>query len=92
MAPGRSRSFSGQLPGAVEQASELLGEADGTAPLSYQWMLNGNNLAGATGPSLTLANFQPGQAGTYRVADGRGGAGEGEQHPHEIRHEDLEGR
>ena len=39
----------------------------GTAPLSYQWQLNGTNLAGATGISLTLSSVQSAQAGNYAV-------------------------
>ena len=41
--------------------------AAGTPPLSYQWRLNGTNLAGATGTSLTLSNVQPALAGNYTV-------------------------
>ena len=41
--------------------------AGGTAPLSYQWSLNGTNLAGETANSLTKANVQPGDAGSYAV-------------------------
>ena len=41
--------------------------ASGTAPLSYQWLLDGVNLAGATDPMLVLINVQPGQAGGYSV-------------------------
>ena len=41
--------------------------AAGTPPLSYQWRLNGTNIAGATGTSLTLSNVQPDQAGNYAV-------------------------
>ena len=41
--------------------------ACGTPPLSYQWHLNGTNLAGATGTSLTLSNVQLAQAGTCVV-------------------------
>lgn len=40
--------------------------ADGTPPLMYQWYLNGNIVPGATGPTLTITNFQPGMAGVYR--------------------------
>jgi hypothetical protein len=40
--------------------------ASGTAPLSYQWRLNGANIAGATSATLTLSNVTTGQSGgTY---------------------------
>src|SRR5206468_10675864 len=41
--------------------------AAGTAPLTFQWRLNGVNLAGATNSVLTLLNVQPAQAGNYQV-------------------------
>ncbi len=41
--------------------------ASGTAPLNYQWQKNGSDIAGANGPSLTLANVQPSDAGDYSV-------------------------
>ncbi|HEX4644257.1 MAG TPA: immunoglobulin domain-containing protein, partial [Verrucomicrobiae bacterium] len=41
--------------------------ATGTAPLGFQWRFNGANLSGATNPTLTLANVQPAQAGSYSV-------------------------
>ena len=41
--------------------------AAGTQPLSYQWMLNGTNLAAATANSLGLTNLQPSDAGSYSV-------------------------
>jgi len=41
--------------------------ASGSAPLSYQWQLNGGNIIGGTDPMLTLGNVQPGDAGNYRV-------------------------
>ena len=34
---------------------------------SFQWQLNGSNIAGATGASLTLTNVQPNAAGVYTV-------------------------
>ena len=40
-------------------------EATGTAPLAYQWQLNGTNLAGATDSTLNLASAQPSDAGSY---------------------------
>lgn len=40
----------------------------GTPPLGYQWRFNEtNNLAGATGNSLTVTNLQLADAGTYSV-------------------------
>jgi subtilisin-like proprotein convertase family protein len=41
--------------------------ASGTAPLSYQWQMNGNPLANATTSSLTLNNVQTGDSGNYNV-------------------------
>ena len=41
--------------------------ATGTAPLSYQWRLNGRVLAGATESFLNLSNVQPTHAGDYNV-------------------------
>jgi hypothetical protein len=37
------------------------------APLSYQWMFQGDALPGATLPALVLTNVQPAQAGAYTV-------------------------
>ena len=39
----------------------------GTAPISYQWRRNGEDLSGATNGTLTLANVQTTQAGDYSV-------------------------
>ena len=41
--------------------------AAGTPPLSYQWQFNSAALSGATGTSVTLADVQPANAGTYTV-------------------------
>jgi hypothetical protein len=41
--------------------------AGGASPLTYQWRLNGANIAGATATSLTLNNVQLSQAGEYSV-------------------------
>jgi N-acetylneuraminic acid mutarotase len=35
--------------------------------LSYQWLFNGTNLAGANGPTLTLSNLTASMAGVYSV-------------------------
>ncbi|MFM2296082.1 MAG: hypothetical protein RLZZ350_2495 [Verrucomicrobiota bacterium] len=42
--------------------------ATGSAPLFYQWRLNGTNLVGATSSTLSLTNVQAAQAGNYSVA------------------------
>ncbi|EEF61684.1 immunoglobulin domain-containing protein [Pedosphaera parvula] len=34
-------------------------------PISYQWLANGTNIAGATNSALTLTNIQPADSGTY---------------------------
>jgi alpha-tubulin suppressor-like RCC1 family protein len=39
----------------------------GRGPFTYQWQLNGVNLDFGTNATLTLTNFQPNQAGTYRL-------------------------
>ncbi|MSU58725.1 MAG: hypothetical protein EXS35_11235 [Pedosphaera sp.] len=39
----------------------------GTAPTTYQWRLNGANLAGATSSTLNLTNVGPLHAGNYSV-------------------------
>ncbi|PAW86517.1 MAG: hypothetical protein B9S33_07975 [Pedosphaera sp. Tous-C6FEB] len=41
--------------------------AGGDPTLTYQWRLNGNPIAGAISPTLTLANVQASQAGLYSV-------------------------
>jgi hypothetical protein len=41
--------------------------ASGSAPLSYQWRLNGTNLTGATNTFYTKKNIQPPDAGNYSV-------------------------
>jgi alpha-tubulin suppressor-like RCC1 family protein len=41
--------------------------ATGTAPLTYQWRFNGNNLSGQTASSLVLQNLQNANAGAYSV-------------------------
>ena len=42
-------------------------DADGTGPLSYQWLKNGATLTGATAASLSLADLQLADAGSYSV-------------------------
>jgi hypothetical protein len=41
--------------------------ATGTAPLTYQWRLNGNNLPGGGLPSYTISNVKLANAGAYDV-------------------------
>ena len=42
--------------------------AEGSAPLSYQWYLNGSALAGATADVLSLPQVSTAQSGVYQVA------------------------
>lgn len=51
-------------PGAT---TRLTVEADGAAPVAFQWYLEGVPLQGATGSELTLTNFGPAQVGRYFV-------------------------
>lgn len=46
---------------------ELAVVADGTQPLSYQWMQNGTPVEGATASNLELRGIRPSQAGRYTV-------------------------
>ena len=39
----------------------------GAAPLTYQWLVNGTNVPGATNSSLLLANIQLANAGNYQL-------------------------
>ena len=41
--------------------------AEGTTPLSYQWLINGTPIQGASGSSLILTNLQATNAGNYSV-------------------------
>lgn len=41
--------------------------ADGTPPLSAQWLFNGTTLAGATNTTLSLTNIQPDASGVYSL-------------------------
>ena len=49
----------------AESTLNLLGSANGTSPLSYQWVFNGAPLIGATQAQLTIVNVQPTNAGVY---------------------------
>jgi uncharacterized repeat protein (TIGR02543 family) len=41
--------------------------AVGTPPLTYQWRVNGSNIANPNAPALTISNAQPPNAGGYSV-------------------------
>ncbi|HSY18806.1 MAG TPA: LamG-like jellyroll fold domain-containing protein [Candidatus Acidoferrales bacterium] len=75
---GAAGKCPGSLPPVIisPPASQTViegGEADlsvtaaGAGPLSYQWIFNGKNIAGATGTALSLPNIHPNQAGNYSV-------------------------
>lgn len=46
--------------------------AGGTPPLTYQWFFDGNPIAKATSPSLTLSDIQNSNTGTYTVVVANG--------------------
>jgi hypothetical protein len=52
------------LPGGTATFSVT---ASGTAPLSFQWNVNGTNVLGGTNATLVLTNVQLAQAGSYAV-------------------------
>ena len=58
-------------------ASVTLGAA-ANSTATYQWQLNGANLAGATGATLTLDNVQPANAGLYTAVVTSGAAATGD--------------
>ena len=51
----------------VGQSAAFAVEAIGSAPLRYQWRLDGVNISGATNAALTLNNVQLTAAGAYTV-------------------------
>ena len=62
------------LSQTVDRGSTVLlsVEAVGDAPLSYQWMKNGNNLAGATDPSFSVIAQSRIDSGIYAVGVSNG--------------------
>ncbi len=52
---------------AIGGSVYLTGTAIGLAPLSYQWILSGTNLPGATNYFLSMNNVQPAQQGAYQL-------------------------
>ena len=62
----------GQIAACGTSANFTVG-ATGQPPLSYQWMRNGEILAGATTTFLTLPSLDAGAAGVYRVMVSNGG-------------------
>jgi len=51
----------------VETNGTFTVTAGGTPPLSYQWYFNGTSLAGQTNATLSLANVQAANVGSYTV-------------------------
>ncbi|HWA24327.1 MAG TPA: immunoglobulin domain-containing protein [Lacunisphaera sp.] len=49
------------------QAASFSVTANGTAPLSYQWRKDGNNIGGATSSTFSINSTATGDAGTYSV-------------------------
>ncbi|MEK7677240.1 MAG: SUMF1/EgtB/PvdO family nonheme iron enzyme [Verrucomicrobiota bacterium] len=69
-----STSLSPPQNATVEEGSTvtLAVSASSPVPLSYGWKRNGTSIPGESGPSLTLTNVQPTDAGVYvvEIADG----------------------
>jgi hypothetical protein len=51
----------------VGQSATFSVTATGTGPFTYQWRLNGTNLAGATASTYTIASVNSSHAGSYTV-------------------------
>jgi hypothetical protein len=54
--------------GSIDSGNTLSVIASGTPPLFYQWLLNGTNIAGATGSSYAITDLTLNTAGSYSVA------------------------
>lgn len=62
--------FVAQAPNRTVLAGEnilLAPDISGTGPFTYQWLLNGTNLPGATNLSLQITNIQISHAGDYEL-------------------------
>ncbi len=69
---GSSAPFIASEPEALVSAAPgkelaLAVVATGTGPLEYRWLHDGEEIGGATGPSLDLKSVSPTDAGHYRV-------------------------
>jgi len=51
----------------VNGNASFVSAATGSAPMSYQWSLNGNTLAGATSQNLSLNGVAVGESGSYQI-------------------------
>ncbi len=60
-------SSSNSVVGFLGRSVTLTFTAIGTPSLTYQWLLNGTPIVGATSPSLTLTNISSASAGLYSV-------------------------
>jgi len=52
---------------ASGQTAVFAAAADGAAPLSYQWLFNGQRIPGANAPTLALGSANAGNAGLYTL-------------------------
>jgi Concanavalin A-like lectin/glucanases superfamily len=66
-APGFSVSPAGATNLYVGDSWTFTGAAYGTRPLTYQWIKDGADVAGATDLSLTLTNLATGDSGDYAL-------------------------
>lgn len=67
---GTPPAITQQPQGTVAEPGEsatLTATASGTGPLKYQWLFNGNRVAGATNATVTLSSLTSSQAGDYAL-------------------------
>ena len=70
LAVGTAPAITAQPQGQSVAAGPTVGfsvTCTGTSPLTYQWRLNGTNLAGASGSTYSITNSQSTDAGSYSV-------------------------